>query len=129
MADQYIPQQESSAFDKQKPVEKQYSVQEKYNQAEKDYLEARIKFDDAKTSYELEKAKSHTILKTTALAREDKLTITDLKYKILIQQSEPESDLGKMFIKYSLALAAKKRMFVEMKCQERAYWDSIKRMT
>lgn len=109
--------------------EKQYNFQENYNQAEKDYLEARIKFDDAKTSFELEKAKAHTILKTTALAREDKLTITDLKYKILIQQSEPESALGKAFVAYSLALAKKKRMFVEMKCAERRYWNEIKHMT
>ena len=103
-----------------------YDAQEQYNKKEKEYVEARLEYTQAKNRYELEKAKTHTLFKTKALSAGDKPTIEDLRYQILIQQANSETDLGKAFVNLANFEAKKQRTKVELNSAERAYWEEAR---
>ena len=102
------------------------TAQEAYKKAEDAHRKAKERYLDAKTDYELEWAKAADMTKTRALSEGVKLTVSDIKYKLLILQSNRDHLLGRAFIKLAVKHAKMGKKKIAMKNAERAYWNEIR---
>ena len=105
-----------------------YKSQEKYNQAERDYLNAKQEFDKTKNQFDFMRAKHYTFIKTRGVAEGTKPTVKDIDAELLNLQSDANHELGKAFIEFSTALAKKQMLYVEMNIAKREYYSDMKLM-
>jgi hypothetical protein len=103
-----------------------YKYQELFNQSERDYLDAKQEFNKAKIEFDYMRAKHYILIKVRAISENKKPTIKDIEAELTILQNDAEHELGKVFIKFSEALAKKQRLYTSMKICEREYWDDLK---
>jgi len=99
------------------------SAQEDFNRIEREYEKIRIAYREALRKYRLQWAKEWDKLKAQALHNGNKLTQKDLEFKLLVKQSDPETELGASSLVLSAAESAKSLKRAEYKIAERRYWD------
>jgi len=105
-----------------------YKSQEKYNQTERDYMNAKQTLSKAKTHFDFMRAKHYTLIKTRGVASGTKPTVKDIEAELLNLQADKDHELGKAFIEFSVKLAEKQHLYVEMKCAKREYYSDMKLM-
>jgi len=99
-------------------------ILKQFDASEVKYTESKNKLREAKDMYEFVKAKVRTIFRTELTARGVKTTLQEIEDKLILQQGDPNSELGHSFIEYSIALAKKEILYTEKEALKRRYWDN-----
>ena len=99
-------------------------MSEKYDKAEREYIESKIKYRKAKDLYEFTKAKHRQIIKAKMVSEGVKPTLQDLDDALLIEQNNISTELGTNYVFMVKSQAEKEVKYQEKKREERAYWDN-----
>lgn len=101
-----------------------YQAQEDYDKAYKDYGKAKEDFVKANTEYKLEWAKAWDMERVRNLSAGTRLSNESLKNKLLVQQSNPDTSIGRAFIKWGGLRAEKSNKYIDLDIAKRAYWEA-----
>ena len=97
-------------------------MSDKYDLAEKDYMEGIETFLKAKDHYEWIKAKRREILRVTL--KDSKPTILEIEDKLKIEENEVDDDLRKAYLSFIFARGEKEKKRLISDSESRKYWDN-----